>query len=250
MANLTAVVYSGGSLAGTVAGTVSTVDALLATGLPITQGGQTAAVKAASTAPTATDPALVVALSPNGLNPNGQTVAASSAPVVLASDQSAIPVVGNVASGVSDSGNPIKVGGIGHTANPTAVTDGQRVNSTFDKLGKQVVVNSIRDLKGSAYASLATGTETTIVAGVASTFLDVYGCVVANNSATATQVSFKDSFTGTTRFVLYVPAGDTRGFIETESAAYAQATINNAWTAVCQPSVSACLITLQYVKNT
>ena len=250
MANLSTVVYSAGALANTVTGTVSTVDALLSTGLPIAQGGNTAVVKAASATAATTDAALVVAISPNGINPNGQASMAASAPVVIASNQSSIPVAGDVANAASDSGNPIKIGGVGKTANPTAVTDGQRVNATFDKLGKQVVVGSIRDLKASTYASVATGAETTIVAGIASTFLDVYGCIVANNSATATQVSFKDSLSGTTRFALYVPAGDTRGFMEGESAAYAQATVNQAWTALCQPSVSALLITLQYVKNT
>lgn len=47
-----------------------------------------AAVKDASTAPLATDPALVVSISPNCVNANGQTTMAASAPVVLASDQS------------------------------------------------------------------------------------------------------------------------------------------------------------------
>lgn len=51
-----------------------------------------AAVKAASTAPVATDPALVVAISPNSVNANGQTTMANSAPVVIASNQSAVPV--------------------------------------------------------------------------------------------------------------------------------------------------------------
>lgn len=45
-----------------------------------------AAVKDASTAPVATDPALVVALSPNGQNVNGAAASASSAPVVPATD--------------------------------------------------------------------------------------------------------------------------------------------------------------------
>lgn len=58
----------------------------------IWDGTNTAAVKAASTAPLTTDPALVVAISPNSVNANGQAVMASSAPVVIASNQSAIPV--------------------------------------------------------------------------------------------------------------------------------------------------------------
>lgn len=51
-----------------------------------------AAVKDASTAPVATDPALVVAISPNSVNANGQTIMAQSAPVVAASNQSTISV--------------------------------------------------------------------------------------------------------------------------------------------------------------
>jgi prefoldin subunit 5 len=56
-----------------------------------------AAIKAASTAPLATDPAIVVALSPNGVNPNGPTNMANSAPVTIANNQTAIPVNANLA---------------------------------------------------------------------------------------------------------------------------------------------------------
>jgi hypothetical protein len=51
-----------------------------------------AAVKDASTAPVAADPAMVVAISPNSVNANGQTTMSGSAPVVIASNQSAFPV--------------------------------------------------------------------------------------------------------------------------------------------------------------
>lgn len=57
-----------------------------------TTGGNCASVKAASVAPLTTDPALVVALSPNsGLISPGQAVMAASMPVAIASDQSAVP---------------------------------------------------------------------------------------------------------------------------------------------------------------
>lgn len=58
----------------------------------ISDGTNAAAIKAASTAPAATDPAVVVSLSPNSVNANGQATMANSAPVVVASNQSAIPV--------------------------------------------------------------------------------------------------------------------------------------------------------------
>lgn len=49
-------------------------------------GTNAVAVKAASTAPGATDPALVVAISPNSVNANGQATMANSAPIVPASN--------------------------------------------------------------------------------------------------------------------------------------------------------------------
>lgn len=59
-------------------GTVSSLDAIFnATNGP-------AAIKAASTAPVATDPAIVVALSPNGLLAPGGAIASQSSPVVNA----------------------------------------------------------------------------------------------------------------------------------------------------------------------
>lgn len=57
-----------------------------------TDGTNVAAVKPASTAAVATDPALVIAVSPNGQLPAGQATMAASVPVVIASNQTAIPV--------------------------------------------------------------------------------------------------------------------------------------------------------------
>lgn len=49
-------------------------------------GTNAVAVKAASTAPTATDPAFVVAISPNSVNPNGTTTDSASAPVAFSTE--------------------------------------------------------------------------------------------------------------------------------------------------------------------
>jgi hypothetical protein len=48
-------------------------------------------------------------------------------------------VTGNVASAATDSGNPVKIGGVASTGLPTAVTAGQRVNAWFTTNGAQVV---------------------------------------------------------------------------------------------------------------
>jgi hypothetical protein len=55
--------------------------------------------KAASTAPVAADKAAVVAISPNGLNANGQAANTASAPVVLPHDQAGAPLHANLVSG-------------------------------------------------------------------------------------------------------------------------------------------------------
>jgi len=159
-------------------------------------------------------------------------------------------VYGDTASGATDAGNPVKTGGLAKTANPTAVTDGQRVASLFDKLGKQVVVGAIRDLKGMQSTTITSSTaETTIVTAVASTFLDLYGLVITNTSATVTKVTIKDSTAGTTRAVFEIPATDTRGFMLPVDSALPQAAVNTAWTATCGTSVASVEIAAYYVKN-
>ena len=161
-------------------------------------------------------------------------------------------VAGDLAHDAADStSSPVKVGAQARTTNPTAVADADRVNFIADKLGKQVVVGSIRDLKANQITTITSSTaETTVVTAVASTFMDVYGVIVVNSSATASNISFKDSTGGTTRFNVYVPAGETRGFMLPESGAVAQTTVNNNWTATSSASVASIIITMLTVKNT
>lgn len=159
-------------------------------------------------------------------------------------------VVGNLAHDAVDAGFPVKVGGMARTTNPTAVSDADRVNFITDKLGKQIVAGSIRDLKADAALTLTSSTtETTLIAAIASTFNDLYGLIVVNTSATGTLVSFRDVAAGTVRFTIYVPAGETRGFMLPESAAWKQATVNTAWTAQCTTSVASVILSALYVKN-
>lgn len=179
-----------------------------------------------------------------------QATAASLNATVVGTGTFAVQAAGGTASGSSLTASPLTGGGLAKTANPTAVSDGQVVNSTHDKLGKQVVVGSIRDLKADAALTLtSTTTETTLIAQIASTFIDVYGLIVANISATACEVVFRDTTAGTARFSIEVPAGDTRGFMLPESAAYKQTTVNTNWTAQCGTSVASIKINALYVKN-
>lgn len=160
-------------------------------------------------------------------------------------------VSGDVAHDAVDAGEPIKNGGQARTTNPTAVADADRVNFIADKLGKQVVVGSVRDLKANQVTTITASTsETTIVTAVASTFLDLYGIIISNTSATLVNVAIKDATAGTTRFNISVPANDTRGFMLPESGAIKQSATNNNWTATSSASVSSLVITALTVANT
>lgn len=192
--------------------------------------------------------------SPTGVDLTGAAGTASAAVQTVQGIAGGTPqpvsAAGDTASGATDAGNPVKMGGLAKTANPTAVTDGQRVAALFDKLGKQIVVGAVRDLKGMQSTTITSSTaETTIVTAVASTFLDLYGLVITNTSATVTKVTIKDSTAGTTRAVFEVPATDTRGFMLPVDSALPQATVNTAWTATCGTSVASVEIAAYYVKN-
>lgn len=62
---------------------------------------------------------------------------------VLVTDQTSIPVAGDVASGTTDSGNPVKTGGVVNF-NGTNFTDGQRANVQMDSTGAEYVNTSGR----------------------------------------------------------------------------------------------------------
>jgi hypothetical protein len=156
---------------------------------------------------------------------------------------------GDTASGSVDANNPVKIGGVARTTNPTAVTTGQRVNAIFDKLGKQVVVGAIRELKGRQKTSITSGSAITVVtAGGVGVFNDVYAIVVTNKSATNVFVDFSDG-SGTV-MTLATPASDTRGFTVAVDSAMVQSTAATAWTATVSSAVTSIEITMLYVSNT
>jgi hypothetical protein len=114
-----------------------------------------AAVKAPSTAPLATDKAVVVAISPNSVNPNGQATMANSAPVVEANNSPLIPFSASPTSSVTRPANTTTYTantGWCHTASACATvftfTGACRVN------GGQVVIPTI-DLWLSDHVSTA-----------------------------------------------------------------------------------------------
>ncbi len=133
--------------------------------LKVWDGTNTAAVKAASTAPLATDPALVVAISPNSVNANGQAAMAASAPVVIASNQSAVPI--------SATSLPLPTGAMGATggtvglvasiAKVGVVTTDQTTHGTTD-----LVAADITKVGGSALALGSAATAAAVPVAAAS----------------------------------------------------------------------------------
>lgn len=116
--------------------------------------------------------------------------------------------------------------------------------------GQQITTNAPRGRKLHQVTTITASTsETTVLTAAASTFHDVYGIIVTNTSATATEVAFKDATAGTTRFTLSAPANDTRGFMLPIDAAVNASAVNGNWTATAADSVTSLLITVLAVKN-
>ena len=181
-----------------------------------------------------------------GSGANGATVLR----VALATDSPGItPTINH---GAADSDNAtIKMGGQARTTNPTATTDGQRSHFIADKLGKQIAVSAIRELKGKQRTQIASSTtETTIVTAAASTFHDLYGLILSNTSASDVNVTIRENTAGAIVGVFPVKAGQMGGFMLAPGDAIPQGTVNNTWTAQCSASIANLEVTALFVKNT
>lgn len=137
-----------------------------------TQGVNTATVKAASTAPVATDTAIVVALSPNSVNANGSAAAANSAPVTASTEDVA------------------RVGIITETA-PASDTASSGLNGRLQRIAQNITsliaatlkVNLVPATTGGLTISstlIAAGTNATSVKASAG---QLYKVEITNNSA-------------------------------------------------------------------
>lgn len=161
-------------------------------------------------------------------------------------------VVGNIANGSSDSGNPVKIGGVGRTTNPTAVSDGQRVNGFFDAAGKQVVImNGPRDLRVEGEVALtATTAETTLIAaGGAGVFHDIEYLLITDTSVTGARLDFRDNTGGTIRFRVNTPgtgAIGTATFMPPRPVK--QTTANKNWTVQSSASVTSIYVFYEAIK--
>ena len=138
--------------------------------------------------------------------------------------------VGDIVADAADTGSaPVKIGGIARTANPTAVAAGDRVSATYDDVGRQVMrPMQVRDLMATAYASITTGVETTLLSGVASTFHDLVWIKGANQSDAAVTIDIRETTGGTVIDTLVIPAQSTAGI--STNVPYPQANSAGTWT--------------------
>jgi hypothetical protein len=138
------------------------------------------------------------------------------------------------------------------SARPTPVTtDGEYVAMWGDRHGAVVTENAApRGLKDMQKTTITSSVaETTIVTAVAAIFMDLYGLVITNTSATACNVTIKDATAGTTRFIFAVPAAQTVGFMLPSTDGHKQAVVNNNWTATCSASVASIEISTLTVRR-
>lgn len=244
---------SGNKSAGTIRVVLATDQPALSTAMPtsVADGSLTTLGTKADAKSTATDTTAVSAMSV--LKQISASVQAPPSQPVTNAGTFAVQAAsaGDVAHDTADSGNPVKVGGQARTTLPTAVADADRANLTVDKFGRTIVQNSIRALRSVQKTTITSSTtETTIVtAGGAGVFLDLYGLILTNTSATATKVTIKDATAGTTRAIFQVPAGETRGYMLPAGDGIPQATANNNWTATCGTSVASLEVTALYVQE-
>lgn len=114
-----------------------------------------------------------------------------------------------VVSGALDT---IKASGIARQTNPTAVSDGDNQRISTDDLGRILTrPMQVRDLTLTAYASLTNGTETTLKAAIAGSYLDLIYIMGANNSDAAVTVDIRAITAGNVMMTLQVPANGTAG---------------------------------------
>lgn len=121
----------------------------------------------------------------------GQKAMASSLPVAIASDQTVIPVGGNVADGAADTGNTVKVGGVYDSTLPV-YANGQRGHLELDANGRLLVRTaafSYRQIAGVATITVKSGAgylnSVVINAASASTGVTIYDNTAASGTIIA-----------------------------------------------------------------
>ena len=110
-----------------------------------------------------------------------------------------------------NAGSSVTASGISRTSNPSAIPDGDEVKFSADDLGRQLVRYQARDLIVTAYATLITGTETTLKTGIAGSYLDLIYIMGSNDSDVAVSVDIRAATGGNIQTTIRIPADGTAG---------------------------------------
>lgn len=153
--------------------------------------------------------------------------------------------VRQVSGGVDSTQNQL----IAMTTNPSAVSDAAVSFQKSDKLGRALSrPMQVRELVATAYATLSTGTEATLITAAAGTYLDLIYIMGANTSTAAVQIDIRNVSAGNVVMSLEIPANGTVGIAC--PVPLPQDATGNAWT-VDMPDItnSNVLITALFSKE-
>lgn len=165
-------------------GTVNTINQLTIVGCPISNGSTSAPVIATITgsgsAATSSMNGVVVSISPNSVNANGQATMANSAPVVIASNQSALPITSSSPLAITSS-SPFSIssGTFTLSSNPTVILSSNPTVTQSSNVNVSLIPVSAGGLTFSSVI-LTSGVNATLVS---SSPRQVYKIECFNNSA-------------------------------------------------------------------
>lgn len=186
---------------------------------------------------------------PTGSNAIGKLAANSGVDIGDVDVLSMPAVAGAAAHDAAVSGNPVRIAGRAMLANGTAVAEDDTADIATDNQGRVIVTPHVpRDLVLQGTATLTTTGETTILAAVASTFLDVTKLVLTNSSTTATRVQVRDATSGTIRMEVAL-AANGGAVIDFGSVPMIQTAVNNNWTVQLSGAVTSIYCFAQAVKR-
>ena len=241
-----------------------------------------AAVKAASTAALAADPALVVAISPN----NSITTTISGVPSINLTQIAGTAAVTGGVAGILATGGPIAVnaastgyplynGGIAVVgANPTKAANAQRTGLATDAIGRLITVhnherNMVVTKVTQAGAATATVPIAISVAGVAGVFYDItsltvtntgtspagasfilYECPLASSASITTAGTIKGYYNIPTAGGITIPFATPKTMTTAGNTWYIVSPAPNAAATVTTSSTNVLNVTLEYVQNT
>ncbi len=139
---------------------------------------------------------------------------------------------------------------IAMTTLPTAVSDAATGFQKSDKLGRGLSRPiQVRELLATAYVTLSTGTEATLLAAVAGNYLDCIWMAFANTSSVAQQVDVRATTAGNIVHTAYIPANSTVGWAPT--VPWPQDNQGNNWTVdMADVTNSNILVTALFSKET